>query len=313
MGVRAVAGAVAVAAFAVSGTVTGAATTTPPLHFQDYNVPGALWTILVGINDQGVVAGKYWDQAENAHVFIGAGSVITTFNVPGEPGAPASGVPLLSGVNDTRDVAGVYSDANGVYHGYLRSPTGHFTYLDDPQAGAVPNEGEGTFPQSLNDNNDIVGQYVDSQGVGHGFLYHDGAYTTVDIGGATETGVNAINDYGVMIGNYADSSGAYHGFMDSYGHISIINAPAAGKVAGTGTFPYGIAKNGTVVISVVTSSGVDLGWMLKQGRFTALNDPNSVYGPNLGTGPAAIAEDGNAIAGYYNPSADSVHGFIVNL
>ena len=276
-------------------------------------MPGALWTTLVGINDQGVVAGKYWDQAENAHVFIGAGSVITTFNVPGEPAAPASGVPLLSGVNDARDTAGVYSDANGVYHGYLRSPTGHFMYLDDPQAGAVPNEGEGTFPQSLNDNNDIVGYYADSQGVSHGFVYHNGAYTTVDIPGAMGTYVWAENDLGVMIGSYIDSAGAARGFIDSYGHISIINAPAAGQVAGTGTFPYGIAKNGTVVISVVTSSGVDLGWMRKEGRFTALNDPKSVYGPNLGTEPAAIAEDGGAIAGSYNPSADSVHGFIVNL
>jgi len=278
-------------------------------------VPGALWTTLVGINDQGVVAGKYWDQAENAHVFIGAGSVITTFNVPGEPAAPASGVPLLSGVNDARDTAGVYSDANGVYHGYLRSPTGHFTYLDDPQAGAVPNEGEGTFPQSLNDNNDIVGYYADSQGVSHGFVYHNGRYTTVDIPGAMATGVWAENDLGVMIGSYYDSVGAARGFIDFHGIIIPFNPPGAGDVAGAGTYASGISMNGVVVGTYYTASAPTLseGFIFKDGKFTALSDPEAGDGANEGTSPSAIAEDGSAIIGEYWDSVGNTHSFILDL
>jgi hypothetical protein len=309
IGVGGLAALLAVAAFGASGAVSGAAAPAGHQGFRDYNVPGAVTTELVGINDRGMVCGKYWDTAGVGHVFIAAGSVITTWNVPG-----VSGWTSISGCNDVGDVAGAYEDASGVYHGYLRTATGHFTYINDPQAGAMPNEDQGTVPESLNDNG-VVGQYEDSQGVMHGFVYHNGRYTTVYIPGAMATGVWAENDLGVMIGSYYDSVGAARGFIDFHGIIIPFNPPGAGDVAGAGTYASGISMNGVVVGTYYTASAPTLseGFIFKDGKFTALSDPEAGDGANEGTSPSAIAEDGSAIIGEYWDSVGNTHSFILDL
>jgi hypothetical protein len=244
------------------------------------------------------------------HPFIAVGSVITTFAVPG-----AVGVPLIGPINNSGDVTGAYADASGVYHCYLRTPTGHFTYINDPNAGAVPNLDEGTIGSDINDNNDVVGTYVDSEGVYHGFLYYDGRYTTVDVPGATDTIVDGANDLGVMIGNYYDSAGVSHGFIDFHGFITRFEAPGAGDVYGTGTIPATISNDGVAIGVYYSTSAPTLnqGWMFKDGKFTALTDPKAGDGPGEGTSPNAIAENCSAIDGYYWDSAGNLHSFILDL
>jgi len=306
LGVGCMAAALAWAAFGTAGAISASAATVGHLHFRDYNVPGAAATALVGINNHGDLSGKYWDKAGNAHIFMTVGSVITTWVVPG-----AVGTPYISNINNARDVVGTYNDASGVSHGYLRTPTGHFIYLNDPHQGTQP--GAGIALLNVNDRNDVCGIYEDSNGVIHGFVYRDGVYTTIDVPGATETDVQVVNDAGVLGGDYIDASGVYHGFIDTHGHIIVINAPRAGHAANEGTVVDGISKDGVVIGYVATSSGLDVGWMLKDWNYSTLNDPKAGNGPGEGTVLNSIAEDGSAADGIYWDSAGNLHSFILDL
>jgi uncharacterized membrane protein len=70
-------------------------------------------------------------------------------------------------------ITGGYTDAAGHLHGYLLS-RGGFRTLD------VPGGTAGTRPHAISASGDIVGGYGNRTGT-HGFLLHDGTYTTIDI------------------------------------------------------------------------------------------------------------------------------------
>jgi hypothetical protein len=61
----------------------------------------------------------------------------------------------------------------------------------------------------------IIGFYVDSNGVNHGFLDDRGVFTTVDVPfpGATYTALLANNPRGQLVGYYGDSSGGFQCFL----------------------------------------------------------------------------------------------------
>src|SRR5262249_41488537 len=64
--------------------------------------------------------------------------------------------------------------------------------------------------QALGVNNlgEIVGDYVDTGGVMHGFLDNAGSFTTLDPIGSTATTINGINDLGTVVGFYVNAAGA---------------------------------------------------------------------------------------------------------
>jgi hypothetical protein len=59
-------------------------------------------------------------------------------------------------------------DANGVNHGFVRSPGAEIITFDVPGAGTA--SGQGTIPGSSDPAGAIAGRYVDASGVSHGFL-----------------------------------------------------------------------------------------------------------------------------------------------
>ena len=92
---------------------------------------------------------------------------ITTFDAPGagtEAGQGTFGV----GLTPNREIEGVYVDASGVLHGYVRSNRGTFTTFDVPAAGT--GAGQGTIPLDNNNLNAITGESIDGGNVIHGFL-----------------------------------------------------------------------------------------------------------------------------------------------
>jgi hypothetical protein len=103
------------------------------------------------------------------------------------------------------------------FRGYVRVFDGTFRLFDVPGAGT--GSGPGTFPETINEQGDITGQYLDASGVNHGFLRgRHGAITNFDVPGAgTGSGQGTIplfNDAADAItGYYIDASGVYHGFL----------------------------------------------------------------------------------------------------
>jgi len=148
------------------------------------------------------------------------GGKLTTFDAPGSgtgsyQGTGCPGCNL--GVNNWGAIAGTYTDANDVFHGFLRSPDGRFTTFDATGAGTGSSQGTGCFsdcPVGLNDWGVITGSYGDSNYVQHGFLRTPhGAFVTIDPPGSVGTQPESINDSGAIAGYYLDANLVYHGFL----------------------------------------------------------------------------------------------------
>jgi hypothetical protein len=129
-----------------------------------------------GLNVFGAIASYYIDGNNVVHGFLRtpAGKFIT-FDAPGEGPYGAncfSDCPL--GLNDWGAITGVYFDAHGVGHGFLRTPDGKVGSFDAPGAANLTPQAPwywmGTVPYSINDQGVITGYYIDVNNVSHGFL-----------------------------------------------------------------------------------------------------------------------------------------------
>jgi hypothetical protein len=83
------------------------------------------------------------------------------------PGAPFGHNTIPEAIDSKGTVAGIYSDANFVIHGFLRSADGGFTSFEVPGAGSQFKQG--TFPM-FNTDESVVGFWIDNNYVQHGFV-----------------------------------------------------------------------------------------------------------------------------------------------
>jgi len=167
--------------------------------------------------------GNFQDNSVNfvSHGLIRSpGGKLTTFDAPGagtgsNQGTGCPGCNL--GVNFWGAIAGTYTDANYVFHGFLRSPEGKFTTFDATGAGSGSGQGTGCFsdcPVGLNDSRVITGSYFDTNNVQHGYLRTpEGTFVTIDPPGSVGTQPENINDSGAIVGYYIDANNVYHGFL----------------------------------------------------------------------------------------------------
>jgi uncharacterized membrane protein len=94
-----------------------------------------------------------------------------------------------------------------------------------------PGTGNSTLPQKINERGDIVGEFVDSNGVTSGFVrFRDGTFSAPivdpnDTVGFTEG--RGINNSRTVVGDYATSDGNLHGFFLSGGTFTEYDVPGA--------------------------------------------------------------------------------------
>jgi uncharacterized membrane protein len=172
--------------------------------FTEYDVPGAVQTILLGINDPGDVTGGFDPDGSGVfQAFIGRGGTITSFSVPGSLSTFAYEIN-----NSKHLVVGYFIDSSGILHGYYRDANGALHFPIDPP-GSV-----GTVLFGDNNRNWVVGRYADSSGVTHGlFFVPPDRFFTFDYPGSTFTSLNGISSQGFICGRYVDASGIAHGFL----------------------------------------------------------------------------------------------------
>src|SRR5262249_32334882 len=102
-------------------------------------------------------------------------------------------------------IVGRYDTAGGVSHGVVRagpSPRGYET-IDVPGAIAtIANQGR-------------AGEFIDRDGVTHGFVLTDGKFESVDFPGAAHTAVKSMETRRqfALCGSYIDAAGNEHGFV----------------------------------------------------------------------------------------------------
>jgi Chitobiase/beta-hexosaminidase C-terminal domain len=204
------------------------------------------------------------------------------------------------------------------------------TAIDEPSAGTSATEGTIVF--AVNASGAMTGAYSDQTGVGHGFVYANGTFTSFDAPNAGSSppldwfqgtlGIG-IDTAGDVVGTYADSNNAYHGFLRSAatGTVTEFDDPNAPKgTSSRGTFPLGINDNGQVVGTYTTGSYDTLSlyhgflYSTVEGTFTEIDDPNAGAGAvstyeKEGTTPMAINASG-VVTGYYVDSNGNRQGFI---
>ena len=134
--------------------------------FTQIDVPGATCTQTVGISTAGDIVGFFHDAGDVIHGFLLSGGVFTTIDVPNFSATLAFGIDPSNTF-----IVGLYAPVNtDVYagtmeRGFLLS-NGIFTTIDFPVPGVRITQALGVSPQG-----DIVGDYRDSLGKFHGFLF----------------------------------------------------------------------------------------------------------------------------------------------
>jgi hypothetical protein len=115
--------------------------------------------------------------------------------------------------------------------------------------GAGKGAGQGTLANGINSAGTIMGFYLDTNNIFHGYLRaKDGTFTIIDVPGAGKgafqgTQANSLNADGDITGIYADSNNVSHGYLRAHdGTITKFRVPGAGKGAGQGSQPYDINR-----------------------------------------------------------------------
>ncbi len=181
--------------------------------FTEYNIPGALTTLVLGINDVGNFAGTFSNGGGIFQAFVSLGENVTSFSVPG-----ASSTFAYQINNSNQLLVGYYIDSSGILHGYFRDANATLHFPIDPPGST------GTVLFGPNDRNWVVGRYADSSGVTHGlFFVPPNEFFTFDYPGSTFTSLSGINAEGFICGRYRDASGIEHGILARVTGVSPAN------------------------------------------------------------------------------------------
>jgi hypothetical protein len=216
-----------------------------------------------------------------------AGGGFVTVDPPGSTSSSPSAI------TPDGTIAGYYSDADGVQHGFLRSPSGSFTTFDPPGSAL-------TYVTSITPSGDIVGVYCETancaRGQIHGFVRaKQGSFTTFDapgsgsvLGPIYSSLPPSINPAGAIAGTYRDASGNEHGFLRANsGALTTIDVP------GASTEVLAINPSGVIVGDFCDQTTCFTGFIrFRNGSITTIDTPGS-----LACGGASIPTGGINPAG----------------
>ena len=133
-----------------------------------------------------------------------------------------------------------------------------FTTIDVP--GATFTEAHG-----INDRDEIVGVYQNSDGHSHGFLLVHDIYTSIDVPGATDTAARGINDSGDIVGSFRVLGQPSQGFLLSGGTFTILPVSSIVDFGANG-----INARGDIVGNVLTIFFAQGLFLDKQGTVTRI-------------------------------------------
>jgi hypothetical protein len=171
-------------------------------------------------------------------------------------------IPL--GINNFGDLAGTAIFSDGTQPAFV-SLDGIVTTFAVPDATA-------TFAYQLNSSNQIIGYYIDSNGMTHGYTRDSAGVLTypIDVPGATETLLLGNNDSNWGVGRYTDTLGVTHGlFYVTPDDILTYDYPGA-----TYTSLNGINKDGLICGYYGDAAGLSHGFVAVV-NLTGSDKPNT--------------------------------------
>jgi hypothetical protein len=165
----------------------------------------------------------------------------------------------------------------------------------------------------------IVGDYLDSSSVSHGFFLSEGHYVTVDVPGSLigltgtlPTSLRGVSPGGDIVGDYfappgssaectlAGSPPCIKGFLLHRGVFSTVLFPGH-----SGSIPQRITPNGNIYgcFHDVDLMGSMFGFTRTANGFTSIDVPASMH--------TGATPDGSMVVGLYTDMAMATHGYVL--
>jgi probable HAF family extracellular repeat protein len=271
--------------------------------YSNVDYPGAVWTVAWKINDSGQVVGQYLDTSGVRHGFLLQSGTYATIDCQ----APYTAGSGAFGINTQGQIVGACSAPGGIngFYGTTRSfvlTGGVLSLLPDPGSYG----GASSQAYAINDSGQIVGWYADTcLCAGHGFLYSNGAYTTLDIQGFVNTQAYGINNAGQIVGftQVTFGGGNSHGFLLSGGGYTTFDEPDAS--GNSGTFAAGI-DNSSRIVGGYNVGSVEHAYLLSGSVFTTIDNPSAAA-----TGALGMNSQGQ-IVGNYTDLSNVAHGYMAS-
>lgn len=204
-------------------------------NWQVLDVPGAVFTVGIGPNNDGRVALDWFDSNFDVHLAVWE---------KGRPLQYVADIPggyhyaSANGFND-RGIASAWTflpwtDPELAYGLLQDTHTGRYQFLIYPGADVL-----WTNAQMTNNSGTTVGCYTTLTYESHAFAGDGHTFTNIDVPGGTNQCAYFINNVGYIVGSYADGSGAAVGFVrDPMGGVTDFTVPDALQ-----TFPDRITEN----------------------------------------------------------------------
>jgi len=226
----------------------------------------ALETDTYGVNNAGVIVGDYVDSKSVQHGMILAGKKLTT--VDNKACSAISGLGGISfyGVNSLGAVAGwCTSSKTGLDTGFVYSK-GKFTPVNFPKSN-------GTQATGINDKGEVVGLYLDSANLTHGFSKIGTKYTSISVKGGTNTVAWGVNNAGQITVYTTNSAGTFDSYLMTGTKLKKIDNPGAGT---TGTIVHTPSNVGDIDGTYYDTAGTEKGWLLHKGKYYDVVDTGGV-------------------------------------
>jgi uncharacterized membrane protein len=237
------------------------------------NPPGSTYSFAFGLNNNGKVVGSFVNARNVYEGFIYDGATYKEIS-------QSASLTQANGVNDNNIVVGDYIGKDQLSHGfflrdgqfiafdasgnnvstyiYAINNAGNFVGYTQKQGeranayvhlgGTVKHftfQGNYTFAFGIDSKNEVVGWFIDSSFLVHGFYRGAGGkMTQIDYPGAATTELLGINDSGEITGLYVDTKNVAHGFVRDKGKFRTVSLPDVAGMNNAGVFVGSyIAKN----------------------------------------------------------------------
>ncbi len=278
-------------AVALLACISSFAQDTPIIYsYQTVNYPNDTFTQLLGINNNGVIAG-YHGASVNKGFTLVLPNVFTNENFPN------SAQTQVIGINNHGATAGFYIDQQGLTHSFTAHGS---TFLKIDEPGTPFNQSLG-----INDNFVTVGYFstkADGSGPDTGYTHiPGGVFENFQIPNGVSVQTTGINTAGSTCGFYVDANGVNHGWIVFGGNFRVLDYPAS-----TGTQALGLNNKGAVVGSYTDAGGNSHGFVytISTKTFQSIDDPNGI-----GTTIVNGINDKGVLVGFYG-TAPINSGFV---
>jgi probable HAF family extracellular repeat protein len=164
-------------------------------------------------------------------------------------------VSLPIGLNNVNQIVGSWENYSTPWSGFFYDSTSKNLNTTFNMPGAVT-----TYPVSINDNQEVAGNWIDGNGVQHGFYWNPNAgFSDIDATGDTAMVLVGINNSSVILGAWQDANKP-----PKYHTVTIVNGqPTASINVPHSMYTGGTAINnaGQVVGGYETPEGVVRGFL----------------------------------------------------